>query len=64
LLEWVCLVNMTTIEVKLLVPLVRFHDCAPFGESGWLKLMRTLIRNQVEQPGESGEYWMGMVRVV
>jgi hypothetical protein len=55
---------MTTIEVKLLVPLVRFQDCAPFGESGWLKLMRTLIRNQVEQLGESGEYWMGMVRVV
>jgi hypothetical protein len=32
----------------------------------WLviKLMRTLIQDRAGQLGESGEYWMGMLRVV
>jgi hypothetical protein len=53
------------VEVEWLVPLARFQDCAPYWLE-WLviKLMRTLIRDRVGQLGESGEYWMGRVRVV
>jgi hypothetical protein len=49
-LEWLCLVNGTTVEVKWSVPLVIFWDCAPY----WLEwlvitLMTTLIWDWVRE---------------
>jgi hypothetical protein len=64
-LEWLCLVNRTTVEVEWLVLLARFQDCAPYWLE-WLviKLIKTLIWDRMGQLGESREYWMGRVRVI
>jgi hypothetical protein len=50
LLEWLCLVNRTTVEVEWLVPLVRFQDQRPY----WLEWLVIKLMRILDGKGESG----------